>query len=145
MEQILLPEPGSTQNAKNKILSLYSENKENQIAASVNQEIKYQLSLFDIGTQKYTALEIKHFIDDKYSLEKLEEIVTSQREKFDGAITIPQILKVFNFKNIANNIIGSCFGLPKKGEYPRRVLRALETDKSKDIINALKNYIPDLS
>ena len=37
------------------------------------------------------------------------------------------------------------FWVPKKGEYPRRVLRALETDKSKDIINALKNYIPDLS
>lgn len=145
MEEILLSEPESAQKAKHTILSLYSENKENQIAASVNQEIKYQLSLFDIGTKKYTASEIKHFIDEKYSQEKLEEIVTRQREKFDEAITISQILKVFNFKNIANNIIGSYFGFPNKGEYPRRVLRALETDKSTDIVNAVKEYIPVIS
>jgi len=144
MESVLLAEIGSAQNAKNRIISLYNDNKENQIAASVNQEIKYQLSLFDIGTKKYTVTEIKQFIDEKYSIEKLDIIVTEKREMFDCAINISQILKVFNLKNIANKIIGSFFGIGRKDEYPLRVLRALRKERKEEIINAIKRYIPNI-
>lgn len=145
MESILLAENGSSQKAKDKIIALFNENKEKQIAAAVNQEIKYQLSLFDIGTNKFNANEIKHFIDEKYSQEKLEAIVNEKREIFDNATSIKQILRVFNFKNIATNIIGDSFGIKKtKGEYPRRVLRAMERDRGSEIIEIIKSYIPDI-
>jgi len=144
MESVLLAEAGSAQKAKEKIITLYNDNKENQIAASVNQEIKYQLSLFDIGTKKYSAMEIKRFIDEKYSLEKLELIVAEKRTLFDSATTVNQIIKVFNFKTIANKIVGSCFGIDAKGEYPQRVLRAIRKDKE-EIVNAIKTYIPNLT
>ena len=114
MQSVLLSENGSSQKAKEKIITLYNDNKENQIAASVNQEIKYQLSLFDIGTKKYTANEIKQYIDEKYSLEKLKSIVSEKRVLFDNASTLEEILRVFNFKNIANKIVGEFFGLKQK-------------------------------
>lgn len=144
MEEILLAEQGSAENAKRRIVSLYDKNKEYQIAAAVNQEIRYQLSLFDIGTKMYTADEIKQFIDEKYSREKLAAIVEETRSLFDGATTVEKILRVFNFKNIANNIVGKTFGIMGYGEYPRRVIRALGTNDASRIVAALEKYIPDM-
>ncbi len=144
MESVLLADVGAAQKAEEKIISLYNENKEKQIAASVNQEIKYQLSLFDIGTKKYTANEIKMFIDEKYSQEKLETIVSEKRALFDNVSTFEEILRVFNFKSIANKIVGEFFGLKIKEDYPKRVLRALGTERKDEIIIALNNYIPNI-
>jgi len=145
MESVLLAEDGSARSAKEKIISLYNSNKENQVAASVNQEIKHQLSLFDIGTKKYTANEIKQYIDEKYSLEKLEAVVSEKRDLFDNASTLEEILRVFNFKTIANKIVGEFFGLKIKEDYPKRVLRALRKDKEAEIRKAIKPYIPNLT
>ena len=144
MESVLLADVGAAQKAEEKIISLYNENKEKQIAASVNQEIKYQLSLFDIGTKKYTANDIKMFIDEKYSQEKLETIVSEKRALFDNVRTFEEILRVFNFKSIANKIVGEFFGLKIKEDYPKRVLRALGTERKDEIIIALNSYIPNI-
>lgn len=74
----------------------------------------------------------------------MEVIVTEKRTLFDSASTVEQILKVFNFKNIANKIIGSYFGISDKDEYPQRVLRALGKERKEEIINAIKRYIPNI-
>ena len=143
MSRILFTEDGKSQKAKQNIATLYEQNKENQIAASVNQEIKFQLGLFDIGTKKYSVGEIKGFIDKRYSMENLQQIVEDTRHKFDSATSLKDILRVFNFKRLANDITGPYFGLKDKGDYPRRVLRALTGEHKSEIISAISGYLPD--
>lgn len=145
MGRILFAESGKSQEAKQNITDLYEQNKENQIAASVNQEIEFQLTLFDIGTKKYSVDEIKGFIDKQYSIENLQQIVDDTRQKFDSATSLEDILRVFNFKRLANDITGPYFGLKDKGEYPRRVLRALDGEHKDEIISAISGYLPNLS
>ena len=144
MEPLLLADNGKAQEAKQKIEELYNQIKESQIAESVRQEIKFQLSLFKMGKGKYTVNQIKNFIDEQYSMENLKNIVDQTRQKFDSATTLNDILRVFNFKNLANNIIGTIFGLNDWGEYPRRVLRALAGKHKAEVITAIREYVPDL-
>lgn len=144
MEKALACESGAAQQAKEFINNLFCKNKDNQIMLALSQEMKYQLSLFELGKQKLTPKEIKNRIDLKYSEENIAKFLDEKQQIFDGADTIEKILAVFNFKDMSKKV-GGIFGI-KGRDYPQRVLNLLRSKRSEKeaILEALGKYTPEL-
>lgn len=144
METALACEPDTAKQAQNFIGELFAQNKDNQIALALSQEMKYQLSLFELGKQKLTPKEIKDKIDLKYSKQNIETFFATQKAIFDAADTTEKILTVFNFKDMSKKV-GNKFGLTG-GDYPQRVLNLLRSQRSERdaILEAIGKYIPEL-
>lgn len=143
MEKILLANEGSAEKALDEILRLYGEQKEKQVGAAVAREVKFQLSEFEMDKDVKPADKILEIINNKYSQEVLEQIIQSEREKFNQAKSVENVLAVFNFKGLTGGI-GRFYGLNQTGEYARRVLKALRTEKKAEILDALKKYLPEI-
>lgn len=145
MEETLACDEGTAQQAKDFIFNLFAQNKDNQVVLAFAQDMKYQLSLFELGNKKLTPKEIKDKIDLKYSEQNIRIFFEKKQAIFDSANTIEEILEIFNFKDMPNKI-GSKFGLTGRDEYPKRVLRLLQSKRSeKDrILEALRKYTPEL-
>lgn len=144
METALACNPGAAQQAKDFIGNLFSQNKDNQVALALAQEMKHQLSLFELGKQKLTPKEIKDKIDLKYSEQNISTFLTEKQAIFDGADTTEKILAVFNFKDMSKKV-GEKFGI-KGRDYPQRVLNLLRSKRSEKevILEALGKYTPEL-
>lgn len=144
METALVCEPDTAQQAKDFIGDLFAQNKDNQIALALAQEMKYQLSLFELGKQKLTPKEIKDKIDLKYSEQNIETFFATKKAIFDAADTTEKILAVFNFKDMSKKV-GDKFGLTGR-DYPQRVLNLLRSQRSERdaILEAISKYIPEL-
>ena len=144
METALACNPGAAQQAKDFIGNLFSQNKNNQVALALAQEMKHQLSLFELGKQKLTPKEIKDKIDLKYSEQNISTFLTEKQAIFDGADTTEKILAVFNFKDMSKKV-GEKFGI-KGRDYPQRVLNLLRSKRSEKevILEALGKYTPEL-
>lgn len=144
METALACEHGTAQQAKDFIGDLFSQNKDNQIALAFAQEMKYQLSLFELGKQKLTPKEIKEKIDLKFSEQNIEKFFSTKKAIFDAADTTEKILAVFNFKDMSKKV-GNKFGLTGR-DYPQRILNLLRSQRSEkmQILEAVRKYTPDL-
>lgn len=144
METALACDPGVAQQAKDFIGSLFSQNKDNQVALALAQEMKHQLSLFELGKQKLTPKEIKDKIDLKYSEQNITAFLAEKQAIFDAADTTEKILAVFNFKDMSKKV-GEKFGI-KGRDYPQRVLNCLRSKRSEKnvILQAVGKYTPDL-
>lgn len=144
METALACEHGTAQQAKDFIGDLFSQNKDNQITLALAQEMKYQLSLFELGKQKLTPKEIKEKIDLKYSEQNIEKFFSTKKAIFDAADTTEKILAVFNFKDMSKKV-GNKFGLTGR-DYPQRILNLLRSQRSEkmQILEAIRKYTPDL-
>jgi len=144
MESALACEQGTAQQAKDFIKNLFIQNKDNQVSLALAQEMKHQLSLFELGRQKMTPVEIKNKIDEKYSVQKIDAFLTGKQAIFDAADTIEKMLAVFNFKDMSKKV-GEKFGI-KGQEYPQRVLNILRSKRGEreDILQAVGKYTPEL-
>ena len=144
METALACDPGAAQQAKDFIGNLFSQNKDNQVALALAQEMKHQLSLFELGKQKLTPKEIKDRIDLKYSEQNISAFLAEKQAIFDGADTTEKILAVFNFKDMSKKV-GEKFGI-KGRDYPQRVLNLLRSKRSEKeaILEAVGKYTPEL-
>lgn len=144
METALACDPGAAQQAKDFIGNLFSQNKDNQVALALAQEMKHQLSLFELGKHKLTPKETKDKIDLKYSEQNISTFLTEKQAIFDGADTTEKILAVFNFKDMSKKV-GEKFGI-KGRDYPQRVLNLLRSKRSEKeaILEALGKYTPEL-
>lgn len=144
METALACNSGAAQQAKDFIGNLFSQNKDNQVALALAQEMKHQLSLFELGKQKLTPKEIKDKIDLKYSEQKIATFLAEKQAIFDGADTTEKILAVFNFKDMSKKV-GEKFGI-KGRDYPQRVLNLLRSNRSEKeaILEAVGKYTPEL-
>ena len=144
METALACDSGAAQQAKDFIGNLFSQNKDNQVTLALAQEMKHQLSLFELGKQKLTPKEIKDKIDLKYSEQNISTFLTEKQAIFDGADTTEKILAVFNFKDMSKKV-GEKFGI-KGRDYPQRVLNLLRSKRSEKeaILEALGKYTPEL-
>lgn len=142
MENALACDKGIATQAKDFIKSLYEQNKESQIALALAQEIKFNLSIFDLGKEKCTAHQIKEKIDETYSTENIGSIIDKNRAIFDEAKSVEEILKVFNFKSMSKKI-GDKLGITSK-DYPKRVLNLIRKrgDDGLAAIEAIKKYTP---
>lgn len=144
METALACEPGVAQQAKDFIDKLFAQNKDGQVALALAQEMKHQLSLFELGKQKLTPKEIKDKINLRYSEQNIAKILAEKQAIFDGADTTEKVLAVFNFKDISKKV-GEKFGI-KGRDYPQRVLNLLRSKRSEKetILEAVGKYAPEL-
>ncbi len=145
MERVLICPDGTSQKAKDFIKSLFRDNIDNQVALALAQEMKYQLSLFELSGKRQTPKDIKAKIDARFSEERIAEYLADKEAIFNSVAEIPEILKVFNFKDMPKKI-GVIFGLREREEYPQKILRLLRLNYSErdSIMSAMKSYIPDL-
>jgi len=112
-----------------------------QILESTVSELKYQLSIVDIPKD-----------DENFAKQKLinlqkdvdfDKIKAEQEKKFNdvlGSKDYKQVLSVFNLKGLAKSI-GRYFEYQNK-EYCNFVIRLLQGEKAKDVINAITPYLP---
>ena len=144
METALACETGAAQQAKDFIGSLFSQNKDSQVALALAQEMKHQLSLFELEKRKLTPKEIKEKIDLQYSEQNIAAFLAEKQAIFDAADTTEKILSVFNFKDMSKKV-GEKFGI-KGRDYPQRVLNLLRSKRSERdaILEVIGRYTPDL-
>lgn len=104
MEAALMCEKGTAYRAKEFITYIFKQNKDNQVFLALAQEMKYQLSLFELGKKNLAPKQIKEKIDSKFSEEKISDFLTKKQSIFDAANTIEEILAVFNFKDLSKKL-----------------------------------------
>jgi len=138
-------QPDASKQAKDFIIYLFNQTKAGQIGESFIKEIKHQLAILDLEDKPMVPDEIQFIIASKFSVEKIQGYFDEKQRLFDAIITIDDILKVYNFKDLRVKI-GLKLGL-QGNTYPQRVLNLLKSAQSeirKQIIDALKPYIPEL-
>ena len=144
MERILGCDTGTAEAAKQFIVELFDKLKGKQISEALSKEITFQLSLFDLGNQQYTNEEIRKKIEGCYTIENIGIWRTEKEEIFNSANTLPEILAVFNFKELSRKI-SSKFNLSDR-DFPKRVINVLTNNKTvkTEILSGLSKYIPEL-
>ena len=145
MERELACEEGAAQNAKDFILQKFSEFKESHINVALKQELEHKLTKIDFARAELSSSDIKSKIDSEFSIENIEAYRAEKKAIFDKATDIRDVLKIFNFKPMAN-MVGCKFGLNKYSYHDKvlNLLRGKKTEVRQEIINVLKLYCPDL-
>jgi ABC-type cobalamin/Fe3+-siderophores transport system ATPase subunit len=119
----------------------FSQEINKQILEATVSEAKYQLSIVDIPPNDENAAKQK-LADLKTAID-FDKIKSAQETKFNDVLNArdyKQVLSVFNRKDVVKSI-GNKFGLQDK-EYCDFVIRQLQGDKSQEIINSIKPYLP---
>ena len=144
MERLLGCESGTADAAKQFIAGLFSDCKDKQIAEALSEEISHQLTLFELGDQQYSNEEIKGKIENRFTIENIGTWRAEKEAIFNSAKTLPEILSVFNFKELSR-IIASKYSLSDR-DFPKRVLNMLTKNKAArvEILSALSAYVPEL-
>jgi hypothetical protein len=144
MERLLGCDTGTADAAKQFITDLFSNCRDKQIAESLSKEISHQLSLFDLGGQKYTNEEIKERVQNRFTVENIGAWREEKEGIFNSANTLPEILAVFNFKELSRKI-SSKYNLSDR-DFSNRVLNLLTKNKDSraEILSALSAYVPEL-
>lgn len=144
MEHQLGCDSGTADIAKQFIIDLFNNIKEKQIAEALSKEISHQLSLFELGNRNYSNEEIQNLIKDRYTAENIGKWRAEKETIFNSASTLPEILKVFNFKDLSHKI-ASKYNLSDR-DFPKRVINVLTKNKDArtELFAALETYIPNL-
>lgn len=144
MERQLGSDPGTADDAKQFIIDLFNNCKDKQIAEALSKEISHQLSLFDLGSQQFTDEEIHEIIENHFTADSIGTWRAEKEAIFNAASTLPEVLKVFNFKELSRTI-ASKYNLSDR-DFPKRVLNVLTKNKEARaaILSALSGYVPEL-
>jgi ABC-type cobalamin/Fe3+-siderophores transport system ATPase subunit len=147
MEQQLGCDVGTADAAKQFIIGLFNENKDNQVKAAFFREVNHQLTSLNVDGKQSTPETIHDFIVDKFSESEIKKYFESKKIVFDEATDIDSILCVFNCKELSGKI-GAKFNLHGNKEYPKRVINYLRLDVNGCrglMLHALSAYIPAFS
>lgn len=112
-----------------------------QILESTISEIKYQLSSFVISNKDEESA--KEALDDLMSIVNFDTIKQEKEQMFRDVLEsndYQKVLRVFNRKSLSKSV-GHFFGI-NDNAYCDFVLRQLNTDKDKEIIDAICRYLP---
>lgn len=144
MERLLGCDSGTANAAKQFIVDLFNSCKDKQIAEALSKEISHQLSLFELGGQQYTNEEIREKIENRFTAENIGTWRAEKETIFNSASTLPEILAVFNFKELSRKI-SSKYSLSDR-DFPKRVINVLTKNKAArtEILSALAAYVPEL-
>ncbi len=144
MESQLGCDPGTANIAKACIFELFNGCKNKQISEAFSKELIHQLSLLNFGANEPTSEEIKHIIDDRFSVENMNMWRNEKETIYNSASSLQEILQVFNFKNLSH-IIASKYGLSDR-DFPNRVINVLTKNKdARDkMLAAFFKYVPEL-
>ena len=135
---------GTAEDAKQFIIELFDKFKDKQISEALSKEISHQLSLFELGNNKYTNEDISSIIASHFTLESIGNWRAEKEEIFNSAGSLPEILKVFNLKELSKKI-ASKYKLSDK-DFPKHVINVLTKNKDArtEILSALSKYVPNL-
>lgn len=144
MERKLGCDSGTADVAKQFIIDLFNNIKDKQIAEALSKEISHQLSLFELGNRSYTNEEIQNLIQARFTAGNIGQWRSEKEAIFNSASTLPEILKVFNFKDLSHKI-ASKYDLSDR-DFPKRVINILTKNKDArtEILAALAAYVPVL-
>jgi len=145
MEKQLGCQSGTSQQAKEFISDLFVRTKAGQIGEAFIKEIKHQLNILNFENNAKSSVDIQNIIANKFSSVTIQGFFDEKQRIFDAATDLDKILKVYNFKELRIKI-ASKFEL-QGNTYPQRVLNLLKTNPNgirKNILDALKQYMPDL-
>ena len=143
MERQLGCGSGTAEAAKQFILNLFDKLKNEQIAAALSKEISHQLSLFELGSHQYTNEEIREKIENCFTVDNIGKWRAEKEAIFSSASTLPEILAVFNLKDLSRKI-SSIYHLSDR-DFPMRVINVLTKNKARDeILSAISAYVPEL-
>lgn len=112
-----------------------------QILESTISEIKYQLSSFVISNKDEESA--KEALDDLMNIVNFNTIKQEKERMFRDVLEsndYQKVLRVFNRKSLSKSV-GHFFGI-NDNAYCDFVLRQLNTDKDKEIIDAICHYLP---
>ncbi|MCH5167966.1 MAG: AAA family ATPase [Erysipelotrichales bacterium] len=119
------------------------ESKKLKIVNSLcEKEIRFKLTGFSTSGEDSTI--IKKDLDTLISKIDIENIYTKATEYVEDIIrnnNYKEMLKIFNNKGLCQQVSG-IIGLKKK--YPQVILDLLKGEKRMEIINALKEYLPNI-
>jgi hypothetical protein len=119
----------------------FSKEINNQILESIVSELKYKLSIVDIPKKDENATKQK-LVDLQQEID-YNKVKAEEERKFNDIHAkkdYKEVLSVFNRKDVVKSI-GHYFGLHDK-EYCDFIIRQLQGEKARDIINAIIPYLP---
>lgn len=137
INDILFPGSSKVENIKNKIIERYQSQKDTQICNAIITELKHKLSTIDIN--KKGEKQVKDALEEGFRSISFDSIKEEKQKIFDLSTEYKEILKLFNQKRISH-IVKENFGI---GEYEQFVIGQLQGDKSENIIEAIKKYLPN--
>ena len=143
-EQLGCPD-GTAQAAKDFVMFLFAQNRDNQIGESFIKEVNHQLTLKNFSDKHLEPLDIKTCLDTDFSLNQIQAFYDTKYQIFNAATTVDEILKIFNFKDLSKKI-GAKFGI-NGNEYPQRVVNLIKKNPNnvrEKILVVLGNYIPEI-
>jgi len=119
----------------------FSKEVHKQILESTVSELKYQLSIVEIPKDDEDAAKQK--LADLQKEIIFDKTKTEQEKKFNEIFAnkdYQKVLSVFNRKDLVKSI-GHYFGI-QNTEYCDLIIKHLQSENSKDIINAIIPYLP---
>ena len=144
MERLLGCDSGTADSAKQFITELFSNCKDRLLAEALSKEISHQLSLFELGNQQFTNEKIREKIENRFTVGNIGTWRAQKEDIFNSASSLPDILKVFNYKDLSKKI-SSKYCLSDR-DFPKRVLNVLTKNKEAriEVLSALSAYVPEL-
>lgn len=131
------------EDVRNYLFNSFESEKEAQITAICERELRYRLSSFQkhgngLAELKSTYREYINTID----IDALCYTIENKVNTIIKETNLDKLLLIYNRKSLHKRV-SNYFKL-SKNEYPQLVLRLLKTDKKERIVNALKRYMPQL-
>ena len=137
INDILSPGDSKVENIKNKIIEFYQSQKDTQICKAIVAELKHKLSTIDIN--KKGKEQLKQALKDGFRDISFDSIKEEKQNIFDLSTEYKEVLKLFNQKRVSH-IVMENFGIR---DYEQFVIGQLQGDKSEEIIEAIKKYLPE--
>lgn len=116
-----------------------------QLSAMCTKEISHRLRNFEKPNEN-TLEALQHQLQSVVSSIDVDAIYNQRKQEIDKIISDKDyngLLMVFNRKSLLNRI-SPILELNNKA-YPQLVLRLLKTNKRENIINAMKQFVPDVN
>ena len=137
INDILFPGSSKVENIKNKIIERYQSQKDTQICNAIITELKHKLSTIDIN--KKGEKQVKDALEEGFRDISFDSIKEEKQNIFDLSTEYKEVLKLFNQKRVSH-IVMENFGIK---DYEQFVIGQLQGDKSENIIEAIKKYLPE--
>lgn len=137
INDILSPGDSKVEIIKNKIIERYQSQKDTQICKAIVAELKHKLSTIDIN--KKGKEQVKQALKDGFRDISFDSIKEEKQNIFDLSTEYKEVLKLFNQKRVSH-IVMENFGIK---DYEQFVIGQLQGDKSENIIEAIKKYLPN--
>ena len=131
------------ENVKKFLFEEFKKEKDSQITAICEREVKYKLSRFQKSGNG--LCELKKQYEDFVKAIDVSQMYKGIKEKGNKILAeknLDNLLKIYNRKSLHQRV--SKFFRLASNEYPQLVLRLLKTEKKDTIVNALRQHMPQI-